>query len=95
MKTNKLLLTCLGIFIAGGPVLKAQGTFDPELYKQYLEDNKSLTSSQLISDNPAKTTYYATRTNPAEPNLIPWFDSINRVFSFTAAEKDLLKKDCY
>jgi hypothetical protein len=95
MKTNKLLLTCLVIIISGSIVIKAQSTFDPLVYKQFLENNKSLTASQLISDNPLKTTYYASRTHPAELNNIPWFDSINSVFELKAGEQDLLKQNFF
>ncbi len=95
MKTNKLLLTCLVILFSGSFVVRAQSTFDPAVYKQFLEDNKTLTASQLISENPIKTTYYASRTYPAELNNIPWFDSINRVFKLTSAEKDLVKNDYF
>ncbi|MCK4855733.1 MAG: DUF3160 domain-containing protein, partial [Bacteroidales bacterium] len=95
MKTKKILLTCLSIFISGSFILKAQSTFDPVVYKQFLESNKSLTASQLISDNPVKTTYYASRTHPAELRNIPWYDSINRVFQLTKAEQDLLKDNFF
>jgi hypothetical protein len=95
MKINKLLLTCLVIFISGSFILKAQTTFDPAVYKQFLENNKTLTASQLISDNPIKTTYYESRTHPAELINIPWFDSINRVFKLTSAEMDLVKSNFF
>ena len=95
MKTNKLLLTCLVILFSGSFVIKAQSTFDPDVYKQFLENNKTLTTSQLISDNPIKTTYYASRTHPAELNNIPWFDSINRVFNLTSAEQNLVKNNFF
>ncbi len=95
MKTKKILLTCLAIIISGSFILKGQSTFDPVVYKQFLENNKSLTASQLVSNNPVKTTYYASRTNPAELSNIPWFDSINRVFQLTKAEQDLLKNNFF
>jgi hypothetical protein len=95
MKTNKLLLTCLVILFSGSFIIKAQSTFDPAVYKQFLESNKSLTASQLISDNPIKTTYYASRIHPAELSNIPWFDSINRVFELKTGEQDLLKNNFF
>ena len=95
MKTNKLLLTCLVISISGSFLTRAQSTFDPAVYKQFLESNKSLTASQLISDNPIKTTYYTSRTHQAELSNIPWFDSINRVFKLTSAERDLVKNNFF
>jgi hypothetical protein len=76
-------------------MLRGQSTFDPVVYKNFLESNKSLTASQLLNNNPAKTTYYASRAYPAELNNIPWFDSINRVFQLTKAEQDLLKNNFF
>ena len=66
MKSKKILLTCLVVFLSGTFLLRGQSTFDPAVYKQFLENNKSLTASQLISDNPVKTTYYSSRSHPAD-----------------------------
>ncbi|KPL12712.1 MAG: hypothetical protein AMS26_16525 [Bacteroides sp. SM23_62] len=95
MKTKRILLTCLAIILSGSLVIRAQSTFDPVIYKQFLESNKSLSASQLISDNPVKTTYYASRENPADLSSIPWYDSINRVFGLTTGEQDLLQHNFF
>jgi hypothetical protein len=95
MKSKKTLLTCLVVFLSGTFLLKGQSTFDPAAYKQFLEDNKSLTVSQLISDNPVKTTYYESRTHQADLKNIPWYDSINRVFGLKSGEEDLLKNNFF
>ncbi|MFC2113301.1 DUF3160 domain-containing protein, partial [Bacteroidota bacterium] len=67
-----------------------QSNFDPAAYKAYLEATKNLTTSQLLEKYPAPTTYYSSRTNPASPATVPWFDSINRVLELTSAEQELL-----
>jgi hypothetical protein len=95
MKSKETLLTCLVVFLSGTFLLRGQSTFDPVIYKQFLESNKSLTASQLISNNPVKTTYYASRTNPADLRNIPWYDSINRVFELKSGEEDLLKNNFF
>lgn len=95
MNIKNILLTCGAIILPGSYLLMGQSTFDPAVYKAFLESNKSLTASQLISNNPVKTTYYASRTNPADLQDIPWFDSINRVFQLTGTEKDLLESNFF
>ena len=95
MKTNRILITCLVVFFCGGSLLRGQSSFDPVVYKQFLESNKSLSASQLISDNPAKTTYYSSRANPADLQRIPWYDSINRVFQLKFGEQKLLRDNFF
>ncbi len=72
-----------------------QSSFDPEAYKAYIEANKTLSAGQLLDRYPAQTTYYSSRTNPAELNKIPWFDSINRVYGLTGYEKELLSQNFF
>ncbi|MBN2212614.1 MAG: DUF3160 domain-containing protein [Bacteroidales bacterium] len=71
-------------------LIRAQSDFDSKLYMQFLESNQNLTAEQLLSDNPPKTTYYASRTYPAELDNIPWLDSISSVYGLTSDEKELL-----
>lgn len=72
------------------PSARSQSTFDPAGYMQFLNDNKNLTSEQLLAACPPKTVYFSSRTYPASLAQIPWFDSINRIFALTETEEELL-----
>ena len=84
------LFTTLAIMSLGSQLMNAQTNFDPVVYKQFLEGNKSLTASQLLNNYPPRTTYYASRTNPANLKDVPWFDSIDMIYDLTATEQELL-----
>ena len=91
-----LLVTAISLLlIAGRGKGIGQSTFDPAAYKAYLESNQNLTTSQLLERNPAQTTYYSTRTYPADLEAIPWFDSIDRVFQLSGYERELLSNNYF
>ena len=91
-----LLVTAISLLlIAGRGKGIGQSTFDPAAYKAYLENNQNLTTSQLLERNPAQTTYYSTRTYPADLEAIPWFDSIDRVFQLSGYERELLSNNYF
>lgn len=90
MKTVRSLLISIVIINLGNQLMNSQSDFDPVAYKQFLEENKSLTASQLLSIYPPQTTYYASRSIPAELKNIPWFDSIDIVLDLTVTERELL-----
>ena len=88
MKTKYFIGTVIIFLICN--FAEAQSTFDSKLYMQFLEENQSLSADQLLSGNPPKTVYYASRTYPAELNDIPWLDSITSVYDLTLSEKEML-----
>jgi hypothetical protein len=95
---KKIIVHLTGIllllFAAEGTGI-GQSTFDPAAYKAYLETNKNLTASQLLEKNPAQTTYYSSRTQTANLETIPWFDSIDGVFQLTSSERELLSSNFF
>ena len=95
MKPERTFIAGLAILLLSGGLIQAQSNFDPAVYKQFIETNKTLTASQLLENNPPKTRYYSSRTHPAELKKIPWFDSINQVFSLTETEQQLLSKNFF
>jgi hypothetical protein len=76
-------------------ILQAQTTFDKEVYMQFLSENKTLTTDQLLQNNPPKTVYYAERTYPSGLNDVSWFDTINNIYNLTSAEKELLANNFF
>lgn len=91
-----IALTKISILLIAVPLsLGGQSSFDAGSYKSYLDENKNLTAEQLLSKNAPQTAYYSSRTHPASLENIPWFDSIDRVFNLTAAEKELLGKNFF
>ncbi|MBN2762364.1 MAG: DUF3160 domain-containing protein, partial [Bacteroidales bacterium] len=95
MKT-KYFIGLLAIFsMTSLSVAKGQSTFDPAAYMQFLNDNATLTADQLLTVNPPKTTYYSSRIYPANLGDIPWYDTINSIFTLTQAEEELLAKNFF
>jgi len=90
MKTRYFIPSILFILTVTGYILQAQTTFDKETYMQFLNDNKTLTTDQLLGNNPPRTVYYATRTYPTGLNDVPWYDTINNIYNLTPAEEELL-----
>ena len=74
-------------------ITNAQDGFDPEDYKLFMENNKSLTTEKLLENNPRESSYYNNRSIHTDLAAIPWFDSINQHFEFTDHEKALLSKN--
>ncbi|MFC2115591.1 DUF3160 domain-containing protein [Bacteroidota bacterium] len=95
MKTLFTLLIGFAVLFAGMDILKGQSNFYPEVYKAYLETNKNISATQILEKYPPQTTYYSSRSNPSDLNKIPWFDSINRVYSLTGQERDLLSQNFF
>ncbi len=61
----------------------------------FREQNKTLTSSELLGQNPPATTYYSSRKYEPDLKQIAWFDSLDQQFSFTEDEKALLKSNYF
>jgi hypothetical protein len=90
MKYLKSILIVFILFVLNGKLLQAQSNFDPAQYMQFLEENKTLTTSQLLENNAPKTTYYSNRLYPAELKTLPWFASIDSTYELTPEEQELL-----
>ncbi len=90
MKYLKSILIVFILFVLNGKLLQAQSNFDPSQYMQFLEQNKTLTTSQLLENNAPKTTYYSNRLYPAELKTVPWFASIDSAYELTPEEQELL-----
>ncbi|UCH13432.1 MAG: DUF3160 domain-containing protein, partial [Bacteroidales bacterium] len=93
MKTKFNILTILFIYLITSVILTAQTTFNKEVYMQFLEENKTLTTDQLLENNPPRTIYYSTRNYPTGLDEIPWYDSINSVYNLTSTEQELLSNN--
>ena len=93
MKIKYHIAAILFILFVTIVILKAQTTFNTEVYMQFLDENKTLIADQLLENNPPKTIYYSTRNYPTGLDEIPWYDSINSVYNLTSAEKDLLSNN--
>ena len=94
MKRLLLLVSSL-LFLAPAERLLAQSNFSGEAYMQFRETHKNYTAAAIIADNPAKTTYYASRQHPADLSQLPWYDSLHRHFQFTADEQEYLKHNFF
>jgi hypothetical protein len=95
MKTNYSLWICPFIITASLAVVNGQSAFDPAAYMQYLEENKTITPDQLLAGNPPKTVYYSSRLYPANLPDVPWYDSVNSVFSLTKTEEEMLANNYF
>ncbi len=73
----------------------AQSTFSPDSYMEFLNQHQDYTAQQLLDDHPLKTTYYSSRQYPADLSAIPWYDSLNSRFQFTADENNLLSQNFF
>ncbi|MEN8229992.1 MAG: DUF3160 domain-containing protein [Bacteroidota bacterium] len=95
MKTPvRYILTLLVLMICTIQI-DAQNTFSPDSYMEFLNQHQDYTAQQLLNDHPPKTTYYSSRQFPAELSSIPWYDSLNSRFQFTADENSLLKQNLF
>jgi hypothetical protein len=95
MKSLYTSIIIFVLFTINNAFLLAQSNFDPAQYMQFLEENKTLTATQLLEDNAQKTIYYSGRMYPAELKTVPWFESIDSVYELTAKEKELLANNCF
>ncbi len=90
MKKRYILSIVLVYFLLPFSELKAQQDFSPNAYKEFIEQTKNISAADLLQAHPPKSTYYNARKYPAKLDAIPWFDSINNVFSLSQQEKKLL-----
>lgn len=90
MKTKIIIISVKVYFMLAGIHLVAQSTFDPAIYKQFLLENQTLTATELLENNPPKTSYYSSRSNPTSLSYIPWYDSIHAAYKLTKKENELL-----
>jgi len=95
MKTLRISILIILLYCLGNTILFAQSTFDPVIYKQFLQNNKTLTTSELLNNNPPKTTYYESRTNPAQLKSISWYDTIKELYQLTPTEEELLANNYF
>jgi hypothetical protein len=95
MKNLITITLAILLYPLGNTTLYAQSNFDPALYMQFLDENKTLATSELLNSNPPKTTYYSQRENPANLKSVSWYDSIDHVYQLTPAENELLANNCF
>jgi hypothetical protein len=81
--------------VFSGMLLYGQAGFSSEAYMDFIEQNRSLTTEQLLSQYPPHTDYYASRTQLPVLGDIPWFDSIDAWYKLTDAEKSLLRNNYF
>ncbi len=91
MKKHLLFWLCLIMFSG----LSAQSQFTPADYLEFIESNRTLDADGLLQKYPAQTTYYSSRSNPAELDNVPWFDAINGKYSLTSDEIELLEQNFF
>lgn len=75
--------------------LLSQSQFVPGNYLDFIETNKTLDASGLIQQYPAQSTYYSSRTYPADLEIYPWYDTINTHYKLTEKEKGYLKQNYF
>lgn len=73
----------------------AQSTFSADHYMQFLDQHQDYSAVQLLEDHQPKSTYYSSRQISADLASIPWYDSLNRRFQFTADENSLLRQNFF
>ncbi len=83
------------IFLAQPGFIQAQSNFSGEAYMQFRESHRNYSASELIGDYPPKTTYYASRQYPVNLKDVPWYDSLDNHFQFTADEQALLRNNFF
>lgn len=83
------------IFLAIVNQVMAQSNFSPEAYMQFRNQHRNYTAQELLSDHPVRTTYYSQRQQPETLTAIPWYDSLDSHFHFTADEKGVLSQHCF
>jgi len=78
------------------PILtEGQSSFSANSYMQFLVQHQDYSAAQLLDEYPPQTTYYSSRQNPADLSSIPWYDSLNSRFHFTADENSLLRQNLF
>ena len=88
-------ISIIAFLLACAMLVSAQREFSPDDYMLFRDTHKDYTAEEIISDNPPKTTYYSSRQYPADLSAIPWYDSINRRFTLTRDEQELLKQNFF
>ncbi|MDF1571512.1 MAG: DUF3160 domain-containing protein [Bacteroidales bacterium] len=78
--------------MVGIPVMLAgQSGFSPEAYMQFRQENRGLTTAELLQQHPPQTTYYSSRKYPVDLSQVAWFDTIDQAYAFTKDERALLE----
>jgi len=95
MKNSISLIVPIAIFFTGAMQMKAQRSFSPEAYMEFLQAHQNLSAGALLDDYPPKTVYYSDRQFPAHLNAIPWYDTLDAEFGFTEDENSLLRQNCF
>ncbi len=93
MKTHSYLLLSMAIFWMNPCGSYGQSGFSADGYMQYLQEVENLSAGALLEANPPQSTYYSHRQYPSGLSSVPWFDSLDRRFAFTADEKQMLAEN--
>jgi len=88
MNARRALLPLLVILAATPAPSQVSGGFDLDQYKQFLATHQNLEPSQLLTMHPAGTFRATVPSGTSEP---AYLDSINRIYSLTPYEKELLR----
>ncbi|HDS08531.1 MAG TPA: DUF3160 domain-containing protein [Bacteroides sp.] len=91
MKRLISLIVPAALVFAGAMQIKAQSTFSPEAYMEFLQSHQDYSASALLDDYPPKTVYYSDRQYPADLGSVPWYDTLDAEFGFTEDENELLR----
>lgn len=92
MKNICRTIFALFLFLGIASGVLAQSAFSSEAYMQFRNQHLNYSASQLLSDHPAPTTYYAQRQSPLNLSAVPWYDSLDQHFGFSADEVDMLSQ---
>ncbi|MDX2413570.1 MAG: hypothetical protein QNK33_00130, partial [Bacteroidales bacterium] len=76
MKRHIAILLCSMIIVG----LSAQSQFAPADYIDFINSNRTLNADGLLQKYPPQTSYYSSRTYPADLKTLPWFDTINESY---------------
>ena len=95
MKNITRYIPLISVLFACSLQTRAQGTFSPDAYKQFLEAHQDYPAQALLDDYSPQTVYYSSRQYPADLSAIPWYDTLNDHFQFTEQENRLLKQNFF
>jgi hypothetical protein len=93
MKNAIRIIPVVVLTLVGMHMVHAQSTFSPSAYMDFLNRHVNYTTGEILSDYPARTTYYSERQYPTDLFSVPWYDSLNARYHFTADEAKLLEKN--
>lgn len=95
MKNAIRIIPVVVLTLIGMHMIHAQSTFSPSAYMDFLNRHVNYTTGEILSDYPARTTYYSERQYPTDLFSVPWYDSLNARYHFTADEAKLLGKNYF